>query len=1655
MARRGPASPFESETFGQDASFHLEQPIGAMSISPSGRDVVLASKEGLHIVDLDSPYSPPRYLPHRTPWEVADVQWSPFASRDYWVISTSNQKALVWNLQARSWQDSIEFVLHGHTRAITDINFSAHNPDILATCAVDSFVHCWDLRAAMRPVNSFSDWFAGATQVKWSRQDEHIIASAHDKYLHIWDDRFGAYPVRTIEAHGTKIYGIDWNRHHPNRIVTCSLDHTIKFWDFDKSDKQPERVIETTFPVWRARHTPFGWGLLVMPQRGNSSLHLYDRRAVHGELESGPVRPVTTFRGHDGQVKEFLWRARGTVSDNIDDRDFQLVTWGTDGDLRLHALDPDVYLDIGYEPGKSKVQRLNFTRKGAVYKTFREQPNDTDSPIEQTPRSDIFPRQSFFQSRHRTSTSVGMNRVPASQVRGWVAGNRQAQRSGMHGRGNNRQTADPIAWLKNVKIFSWDPDTIAEEIRHVGEKFKKVEFESVDIPHRKAVMTLQAPWGEEQSQIYLRVEMRFPKLYPRDANAVLSLQKSGALNEATHKHLATELQTISETYASRRRGCLEAVLRYLLREQNLEQIVAWVLGESISDSKVLDATTIPVEDSSSDDDDQMDNAHAQLDASANMRVPLAKGCGAVWSETGKLVFFFPTKSKEPVSLLGTLGVTDLNESDSNRLFEGFGRLHTSSPAHKMASGTKTADDDTASETSESSSKSSSSSSASFETEQNVTGGGSSFRGPVAGLQQRSRAPDRSMHSTTGGQKLVEPPRTSTTSIHSFETLLPSKRELAQDYQIFGDGQETCKHNAQVAKNASLDDLAFVWTLIGLVLDDAVPLEVLPDLSHTTADDISIIARSLAFTPKRVKRVMQGGTEARGRTRWGNHPLGSTYLLPALFDHFERLGDVQMLAMMSCIFASILDHGAMHGGLDFALGKVVQSKSQRARSDYFPSKTVARSFFRNEIVPDGYIMVDSHKALPKSRHHLPEPTQALHSQRRANATYRPDFARQASQLSSRAHSFIGDDLSDRIAPYSTTVSVSTSPEGNRMSHKLSSGVAYSSAARASLSALTQSFSNSPPHHTGTPAINSGIKKYSPSGSLAPTWVSSSIFGGQSGHRHSRTSIPGSEAASQDSPESGIMRTSFSSINLRRSHRDSVASKTNLGNRRDLKSIPASNVSDRTQRNDKQPPKQKKIKTRLFNQERFDLDGYPQSPLLDAVLESKCRNYRACYAHLLDVWQLHIQRAEIQKFDQLNIMNDSFNPSQNRASALPAHGSQYHSATLAKHPAQKPLPSPAPRDSSPRGLTIRRCCPRCSEPLDPIERNRIPIGWQCVNSLCTSTSTSNSLSATRAPKRSVCAICNSAVLGLSVPCMQCGHLTCLPCAQGWFGGMAERVKPTGMESRRPSEDTPPSSPLESSIRFVGLMSQEDDSATVNEYQTCPTGCGCPCALISRVDVPEPPLSPSVSSDTEKYTESNSHLLHPKLIPFSRRQSQSQSQNHSRGGSSSGGAVQLQRSSSLLIPPSEGGSSDAAALAALLALTQSHQRAKSVTAATGARGKASSMSVQTPLPPNHPQTNVKSKPHSQSQSQSRSSPALNGEEAILDTTTTSRASFDSPIDPPNEQTSFSSTSSTAISIDDDVRLNPWAGSKLATLGRGIGAGLSRGLASKASDATIRKAK
>lgn len=494
-----PASPFNSPIFDQDGLFRLDKPVGSASISPCGRDVVLASRQGLHIIDLDSPWSPPRHLAHHTPWEVADVQWSPFAARDYWVVSTSNQKALVWNLALANTQSCVEHVLHGHSRAITDINFSAHYPDILATCAVDSFVHCWDLRHPFRPAMTFCDWFAGATQVKWNRQNPHLLASSHDKFLRVWDDRKGAYPLRSIEAHATKIYGVDWSRTDADNLVTCSLDRTIKFWNHTKEKDEPDRIIHTPFPVWRARHTPFGFGLLAMPQRGDHDLHLYDRRtdAVNEDEHTGIA--VHTFGGHDDQVKEFLWRSRGDVTEEFDSRDFQLVSWGTDRILRLQNVDEEILSNVGYKKGMQMKRKMNFTRKNAVYKTFREDP----SRIEGQMSGGNDPFKSAGALGTGSAPASGMSRALVPFIEGY--GNGDFMRPVIGQRPAASKDMDPISWMRGVRIGKRDPsptvlqhspsslfppslksdptwdifESLADEITHIGDKFTKVKFEEV------------------------------------------------------------------------------------------------------------------------------------------------------------------------------------------------------------------------------------------------------------------------------------------------------------------------------------------------------------------------------------------------------------------------------------------------------------------------------------------------------------------------------------------------------------------------------------------------------------------------------------------------------------------------------------------------------------------------------------------------------------------------------------------------------------------------------------------------------------------------------------------------------------------------------------------------------------------------------------------------------------------------------------------------------------------------------------------------------------------------------------------------------------------------------------------------------------------------
>lgn len=153
-------------------------------------------------------------------WLIYSVQWSPHPATSNLILSTSSQKLLVWDLAA---QVHLHRSIDAHARAITDINWHARDPNIMATVAMDAGIRGWDLRCLDQPVMRLCAWGQAGTQVKWNRQHDHLLATAHGKEVLVWDNRKGSVPVVSIKAHDAKIYGLDWDRQWRHKLVTCSL----------------------------------------------------------------------------------------------------------------------------------------------------------------------------------------------------------------------------------------------------------------------------------------------------------------------------------------------------------------------------------------------------------------------------------------------------------------------------------------------------------------------------------------------------------------------------------------------------------------------------------------------------------------------------------------------------------------------------------------------------------------------------------------------------------------------------------------------------------------------------------------------------------------------------------------------------------------------------------------------------------------------------------------------------------------------------------------------------------------------------------------------------------------------------------------------------------------------------------------------------------------------------------------------------------------------------------------------------------------------------------------------------------------------------------------------------------------------------------------
>lgn len=1258
-------------------------------------------------------------------WKIADVQWSPFAARDYWVASTANQKALVWNLMLPERKSSVQHTLNAHTRAITDINFSAHHPDIISTCAVDGYVNCWDLREPKRPVMTFVDWFAGATQVKWNRQDPHILASSHDRWLRIWDERKGAHPLRSIEAHESKIYGVDWNRTRCTGIATCSLDKSIKFWDYSNNEDEPERIIRTDFPVWRARHTPFGWGLLAMPQNSPGDLHLFDRRRQEEDLSDSATPAVKVFSGHgDSQVKEFLWRSRGDVSDDgIDNREFQLVSWGDDKYLRLQHVPSELLEGVGYVKGSQIRKRLNVTRKGAIYKTFR---NVNKSAEDDKPVSVCLPNfEAHYINPNILSSSIAKSTNPASTIKtpSSLAGTKAApvkkrqKMTAMKRKPGTKKSDDKgqIDWMSGIRWnkkpespmlerndtptrrFSYiarkfDPDawdsseSLHDEIIRVHDQYSKVKFPDVNMDKQVATATMDGPWGENGQQTYLKVEIDFPEGYPASKPPRFKIAKTSSIPQETFEKITRDIVSIAEGFSTRKQGCLEAIVCYLMGDIDLEESTIWLDDDMTDDNGIDD---LGDESSSEDDDGDIPTGASasmsqELDANAgpemlgpihrNANVPLPRLCGAVFSNTGKLVCFFPPKTDSAKSLLPITETMD--RSRGEHLFESFSRLvANSSPGPRSSKGLRSLASDSRASDSESTDSDESSSSDSDSSQYRPHGG---YVGPRSRLWRQATArsfiktlstnhSQRSGSATgtgTGimGSRARGSKARSVIAIHGGLPYTSSKLDLAAEYRIFGEGLEVCEHNAAAAEKHGYQDLADIWRYSALLLHNNIPLEILTRSDR--GDPVFIIARDAVRDDEGIDTSYdKKEANLSGRVKWGHNPLAK-HLIANLFKHFEQLADIQMLAMLSCVFSEPASD-IRPEVLGEQPATPLAMKTPAFSLDYFPSDDLVWPSEPNSTNASRH---PSHPSTPKISHTPLGIFGSFNSSNWGSDPAQSYSAGDTPPLRSQRNS--SDKLREQV-----TQSLSTSPEDGRKFYRANSGLASSFAAFSKPFSMA---SSDPPGRKRPSPVEHMINTLSP----GVTWG-----------------------------------------------RDIVI-----------------NSKDRKEVSDNEPlaaPVCTGVTVTLENQNVFDDEGCMSTALLDFSHTHLYSSYRRAYAEQLLLWGLPYSRLEILKF---NALRDYFAENETvSAKTVPALSvkSNASEVTIQETRPHSPVPVPPPD----QGLDIAGHC----------LRHDLQLQYKDGFGRC---------DRCNARKKELhCVICEQPVTANYICCLSCGCVTHGTCLAAW--------------------------------------------------------------------------------------------------------------------------------------------------------------------------------------------------------------------------------------------------------------------------------------------------
>ncbi|XP_014479505.1 PREDICTED: WD repeat-containing protein 59 isoform X2 [Dinoponera quadriceps] len=489
---------------------HRDLQASTMAVDATGNYVLLAGRRYFAVKRLDEDMNTLKKFQRQSKYEVGSAEWNPCDLNSHLCAISSNSRVEILNFTGAGGYElqTTQSLARAHTRVISDLNWHPKEPDIIASCSIDTFIHIWDIREQRKPCLSLSA-VAGSSQVRWNALSPHTLATAHDGDVKIWDQRKGNSPVQYITAHLTKIHGLDWCPFQHNQLATSSQDCTVKIFDI-ANPRRAEGIMTTNSPVWRARYTPFGEALvtIVVPQlrRGENSLLLWNM--------SNLSAPIYTFAGHTDVVLEFQWR-----HPRLENNDFELITWSKDQCLRIFKIDPFLkkLCGNGIDDGIS------------VYSQYSEENNLRT--LQSTQELQLNGSQSAPEINYIT-TKVD-EPVPHSET--------------INLPDSSKEVSSPT-----------QPKSLQQEFSLINMNIPNIEVNAMDATERSCTITACT----KNYNVILKVN--FPVNYPYSAQPTFQFCPGTSIDNATMTKLLKVLTQTAQQRVRKNRSCLEPCLRQLI-----------------------------------------------------------------------------------------------------------------------------------------------------------------------------------------------------------------------------------------------------------------------------------------------------------------------------------------------------------------------------------------------------------------------------------------------------------------------------------------------------------------------------------------------------------------------------------------------------------------------------------------------------------------------------------------------------------------------------------------------------------------------------------------------------------------------------------------------------------------------------------------------------------------------------------------------------------------------------------------------------------------------------------------------------------------------------------------------------------------------------------